>query len=538
MSLDLIRNKHSWFTKGVLIVIAVTFVLGIGYNLADWGAITNVRSQTAAEVNGEPISLISFNMYRDSIKRQLSPEGGELPAQYAAQINGIALSQLINLKLMSQKARDLGFNITDDELSEAIHSDPSFQSGGIFVGKEQYEQIIRKYFNQDVGEFENEYRDEILARKLSNFIEETAVVTDDELYNVFEKENEKVNLYYIPFSAEDFADKYSPTEEEISESYQKNKGQFTTPELRKIRYVTLGPENFGQNLSVTDEEIASYYEAYSEEFLSEEGKPLPFEDVKEEIKTSLKNSRGEALRQDFLAGLENPESEGKTIDTIAEEFSVKISVKINESEPVSARESMNVVPPAIARQIFGMEKGKTAIIPVGTTLWVTEVGEITPPREKTLEEAREDIRLALKSEKSKQLAQNKANESLEKLKSVKSEKIKAEAEKLGLEVKETGYFSRMEMIPEINVNDLREEAFELDKESGVSNKIYTDSDHFYIVACKEKQDAKSDEFKLKKEELRELELAKQRSDIIQNWLQDMRRQAEIIPNSDLFPAQG
>ncbi|MEQ9619373.1 MAG: SurA N-terminal domain-containing protein [Deltaproteobacteria bacterium] len=534
MSLDLIRNKHSWFTKGVLIVIAVTFVLGIGYNLADWGAITHVPSQTAAEVNGEPISLISFNMYREGLKRQLNQEGGELPEQYATQIDGIALSQLINLKLMSQKARDLGFNVTDDDLSDAIHSDPAFQSEGRFVGKEQYEQIIRKYFNQDVGEFENAYRDEILARKLSNFIEETAVVTDDEIYNVFKKENDKVNLYYIAFPAEDFGDEYSPTEEEIAEYYENNKGQLKTPELREIRHIVLGAENFGQNLNVTDEEIASYYEAYSEEFLSEEGEPLPFEDVKGEIEANLKNGRGEALRQEFLASLENPEEEGKTIDSIAEEF----SVTINESEPVSARESLNLVPPAVARQIFSMEKGRTTIIPVGTALWVTELKEVIPPREKTLEEAREDITAALKSEKSKELARSKANETLEKLKTVKSDRIKAEAEKLGLEVKETGYFSRVETIPDINVNELREEAFELDEGSGVSDKIHANRDKFYIVALKEKQDAKSEEFELKREELRELELAKQRSEIIRNWLQDMRRQAEIIPNSDLFPAQG
>jgi hypothetical protein len=34
------------------------------------------------------------------------------------------------------------------------------------------------------------------------------------------------------------------------------------------------------------------------------------------------------------------------------------------------------------------------------------------------------------------------------------------------------------------------------------------------------------------------ELDKQRSQVIQKVIQEMRRQAEIVPNNKLFPAQG
>ena len=47
-----------------------------------------------------------------------------------------------------------------------------------------------------------------------------------------------------------------------------------------------------------------------------------------------------------------------------------------------------------------------------------------------------------------------------------------------------------------------------------------------------------DEFQQKKEEIRANQLDRQRAEIMQNWLQDMRRRAEIIPNAQLFPAQG
>ncbi len=534
MSLDLIRNKHIWFTRIVLVILAVIFVVGIGFMSDDFGALTGAPNRAAVRVNGEDISMVTFYNLRDSIKRDINAEG-DLPQQYADQINGIALNQLINAKLLAQKAGELGFKVTDEELNEAISSNPIFQIDGKFVGRERYQNFVQQALNQDVGEFENSYREDLVIEKLRDFIDETAMVTDEELFAIYRVQNEKVNLYYISFSGQDFIDSYSPTEEEIKEYYEARKSGFKTPELRKIRYFTLSPDVFEKNIEVSDDEIGSYYNAYSEEFLSEDGTPLPLEQVKGEIESKLKAQRGEVLREQFLAAIANPEEGGKTIDTIAEEYSVK---SINESGAFSAVEVLEDIPPGITRQAFSNETGQTAIIPLGTTIWVMEVNEITPPREKTLQEAKEDIIVSLKKEQSVKTARKKAEEALEKLKAVKRENLSTEAKKLGLELKETGYFSRMEAIPGVNAQELRGEAFELDEGSAVSNKIYADRDNFYIVSFKEKQGADTENFELKKVELKEQQLQKQRSEIMGNWLQEMRRQAEIIPNNDLFPAQG
>ncbi|HVY54832.1 MAG TPA: SurA N-terminal domain-containing protein, partial [Thermodesulfobacteriota bacterium] len=148
MSLNFIRNRNSWFIRGILIVIALAFIIGIGYNLSNFGAITNVPDRAAAKVNGEDVSLINFYIMRDNLKRQLG-QGGEVPEEYMNQVNVIALNQLINLKLLAQKAKSLGFRVTDQELGSAITSDPNFQIDGKFVGKERYKQFVEQALHQD-----------------------------------------------------------------------------------------------------------------------------------------------------------------------------------------------------------------------------------------------------------------------------------------------------------------------------------------------------------------------------------------------------
>lgn len=534
MSLNFIRNRNSWFIRGILILIAVAFIVGIGYNLSDFGAITDVPDRTAAKVNGEDVSLVNFYLMRDSLKRQFG-QGGEIPEEYLNQINIIALNQLINLKLLAQKAKSLGFKVTDEELDNAIKSDPNFQIDGKFVGAERYKQFIEQALKQDVGEFENSYRETLLAEKFAGFLDETALITEENLLDVYKRQNEEINLYYISFSGADYAGSYTPSEDEIKNYYQKHKGKMKTAEMRQIRYFTLGPETFEKNVQVSNDEINSYYNAYPEEFTSEDGKQTPLAEAGKDIESKLKAQKAEALRQQFMSRLDNPEGGGAGLDAIAQEFSI---VTISESKPFSISDDAQDIPPMITRQAFGIDKGRVSIIPVGASIWVVEVKEIVPPRERTFEEAKKEAAESLKREKSVQTARKKAEESIKKLRGLKNEKLPAEAKKLGLELKETGFFSRSEKAPEIDSQMVSIEAFELDPEAGVPTRIYDDGDKFYIVSVKDLKTASPENFAEVKDGLMEQELEKQRSQVKQKIIQDLRRQAEIIPNSELFPSQG
>ncbi|MEE8044572.1 MAG: hypothetical protein V3T32_05530, partial [Thermodesulfobacteriota bacterium] len=82
------------------------------------------------------------------------------------------------------------------------------------------------------------------------------------------------------------------------------------------------------------------------------------------------------------------------------------------------------------------------------------------------------------------------------------------------------------------------EVFELNENSTVLGKVYQNNNNFYVVIFKEKLSADPQNFEQQKEELKEQELQTQRSDLIQKWLQNLRREAKIVPNNNLLPVQG
>jgi peptidyl-prolyl cis-trans isomerase D len=534
MILDILRKRgQGWLTKGILILLALTFAFGFGFSLSNFGSGGRVAKGTAAEVNGEKISLLDYYRARDSLYRQVRQEQGEIPEGASTFIGITALNQLIELKLMAQKARELGFRVTDEELSEAIRSNPAFQIDGQFIGAEGYRSFVEQAFRESVSEFEKKYREELLAQKLINFIYETARVTDEELFNLYRMQNEKVNIYFVSFSPEDFMGPYSPSEEEVKKYYEEHKSEFRTPELRSIRYINLTPRDFENRVDVSEEEIKSYYDAYQDEFRSEEGEARPLSDVKDEIREKIKKQRGDLIREEFLKNIEE-RIKNDPLEKIAEENGIE---KVNESNPFSFTEKPNDIPPQVIKKAFSVREGEKSFLQSGEKIWVIEVSKIIPEREKRLEEAKEEIREHLKLIKAKEAARAKAEEILNKVKESGGRLEKAE-KSLELKVEESGYFSRLDNIPKIGSDEIKLDAFSLDDKNPLASKVYSAGNRFYIISLKEKQGVNAKEFEEKKAELRENELSRRRRTIFFDWIRKLRQEAKIVTNESLFPPPG
>lgn len=534
MNLDLIRRRHKWLTLILLVFIGGVFIFGMGSFVTDFGGYTTGPVGTAAEVNGQDISIAEYALERENMRRQLG-QGQELPQAAIDIINQRALDQLIDFKLLAQKAREMGFEITNEEFNNAIHSDPSFQVDGKFVGVERYTNFIEQGLNQNLSDFENSYRERMLAQKLARFIGETVFVTDEKLLTTYNLQNEKVNLNFIEFASADFVDEEPPSDEEIQKRYESGKSNFKTDELRKIRYIVLEPDTFENRVQVSDEEIQAYYNAYPEEFKAEDGSTLPFEEAKDNVASNLKSQRAEVVRQEFLENFELSQTADTSLDQLAKENSIET---INESAPFAISERTGDVPPQVVNNAYSSVKGSLSLMPVGTSIWVIELSEITEPREKTLEETKPEIIEAIKNEKSKAQARKKANEALVKLSSGNKEDMAAATKELGLTLNETGPFTRTERVPEINLEQVKNEAFKIEDGTKVLGRVYENNNNFYVVIFKEKIGADPAEFEIQKTELQEQELQIERNSVLTKWVQNLRREAKIERNPDLFPAQG
>src|SRR3989304_974797 len=263
MILDMLRKGQTWVTKGILIVLAITFAFGFGFSFSNFGFGGKVPEGTAAEVNGQKISHLDFYRTRERLRAQYRESGVPEEALNQNFIDMTALNQLIDLQLLSQKAKELGFMVTDEELSEAIRSNSVFQVDGQFIGLNEYRAFVEQRLNQSVSDFEKMYREELLAQKVVKLMFETLNVTDEELFNTYKIRNEKVNL----------------------------------------NFVTISPDDFIIRVDVSQEEIKSYYEAHPDKFRSNEDESRPLAEVKGEVESDIKKEGGKALFREFLENL-------------------------------------------------------------------------------------------------------------------------------------------------------------------------------------------------------------------------------------------
>ena len=533
MILDMLRKGQTWVTKGILIVLAITFAFGFGFSFSNFGFGGKVPEGTSAEVNGQKISLLDFYRARERLRAQYRESGVPEEALNQNFIDMTALNQLIDLQLLSQKAKELGFMVTDEELSEAIRSNSVFQVDGQFIGLNEYRAFVEQRLNQSVSDFEKMYREELLAQKVVKLMFDTLNVTDEELFDIYKIRNEKVNLNFVTISPEDFKDSYTINEKEIKKYYENNKSEFKTPELRSVRYVIISPDDFINRVDVYQEEIKSYYEAHPDKFRSNEDESRPLAEVKGEVEADIKKEGGKALFREFLENLKESVDK-KSIDEITKENGLG---EVKVVGPISVTAKLDDIPSKVVEKAFTIKQGEKTFAQVGEKIYIIQVSEVVPSRGKTLKEAEGEISERLQSMKAKEAAKAKANDLLNKAK-MNGGNLEEAAISFGLKLQETGYFSRLERVPEINSDEIKVDAFFLDKKNPLASKVYEADEKIYIVSLKEEQDADPKGFEEEKGQLKEEELSQRKRELYIDWIQRLRQESKININDKLLLPQG
>ncbi len=530
MGLDFFRDNTSWLNRTILILIALSFVLGFGYfgviNLTN----TGVSTGTAAEVNGEKIPLVQFYNVRENLYDQFGEGLQNIPPEAMQFFNVRALQQLVEAKLLAQKARELGFSVSDQELSESIRQNPSFQQDGKFIGLENYRNLIRQALNMSVGDFEQGYKEELLVQKLVGLINNSAKITDDELYNLYKVENENISLYYISFHPDKFSNSAEITEGEIKDYYENNKNQFLTDEERRIDYIKLNQSDFEKNIVISDEEVESYYGSYSDEFKDEEGNVKPLADVKGEIVKNLQKKRVGSTYDNFV----NTVTRSDTIDPLDKLLAGNSLPDATPSEFFTATQETEVFPIELRNKAFTLQANEVSAYNYRGDLWVFELKEIKEKTQKSLDDAKDDITATLKKAKGSEAARIAADESLKKLLGDGSVSFKGLASSSNLDVKQSELFSRSKAPDELNIEDLKLDAFLLTKADPTAKKIYKSGDSYYIISLKERKNVSRGQFDREKDEIMNQQLTRQRGELLSAWIDTIRNQSEIVPNPNLM----
>jgi peptidyl-prolyl cis-trans isomerase D len=434
----------------ILWLIIALFVLALA---ADFGA--SVRRGTkaaAATVGSESVSIVEYqreyrqlqNLYHQIYGDQLTPE---LEKQMRLPLQ--ALDRAVNQKILMAEARHLGLTVTDAELQDRILKEPVFQDAqGRFVGEERYTQILQQ--NQlSAASFEEEIRDELLLRKLTDALAANLYVGEDEVQRAYRAQVERAKIRYLQLPRGRFAAEVQVPAAELAAYFSSHQQELRLPEQREAAYLLVDASRMAEQVKPGDAELHGWYDAHQADFTQEEQVRA------RHILVMVNDQRNDEQARQRIAEAKKRLQGGADFAAVAREVSDDPASKGNGGD--LGYFGRNGMVKEFVDAAFAAEPGKL-VGPVKSSLGyhLLEVTDKRPGGLRPFAEVKEQIRFRLSAEQARQLAETRAKELANRLANNKprgAEDLRTLAQQSpGVSFAESGRFGAQDSVPGIGPN--------------------------------------------------------------------------------------
>lgn len=169
--------ERPWFYRTLMILLAGVFIITMGW----WGFEDN-KDNTIVSVGDERVMREEYLRTLENTSRfykQMMPDGDTIPED---QLKQMVVDQLIDSRLWTQAAREMGVAVTAAEARDSIMTIPAFQRNGAF-DPEQYTRLLAQ--NRLTPEaFETSHRGDLMREKARMLVRESVAPTAEELADV------------------------------------------------------------------------------------------------------------------------------------------------------------------------------------------------------------------------------------------------------------------------------------------------------------------------------------------------------------------
>ncbi|ORJ62990.1 SurA N-terminal domain-containing protein [Geothermobacter hydrogeniphilus] len=449
--LDIVRAKQkSMFIKLAFAIIILSFVIGYAMLTSPTGN-GDRPNDLAASVNGSKISMEEYrsaysniyNLYQNIYRDQFTPA-----LEKQLNLKRQALQQLVDQRLLAQEGEKLGMEVSKKELVDAIAKIPAFQENGVF-NKQRYVDVL-SYQRLTPDVFEEMQRNDLLVKKVGDYLRGEVSVSDEDIEAEFRKQNEKVNLAFVRFAPALFEDKVEIKEEALKEFFQQNQEQFRIPEKVSIRYILFDPASYVDQVKLEQQDIEKYYRRHLDQF-----------EIPEQVRAShvlirVARDADKEVRKKKRALAEKILAEAKAGKDFA-----KLATKYSDDKASVAKGgdlgyfTRGTMVKSFEDAAFALKPGELSDIvtsPFG--FHIIKGSGYIEAGVKPLEDVLDEVKQGLRKELARQLAYEKAMDAYNINR--KAGDLDAAAKSAGLEISESGLFTRDEPVgtlgsqPELN----------------------------------------------------------------------------------------
>ncbi len=486
--LQFIRDQATgWIAWVIVILICIPFALW-GLNEFQGGA----TQQSVANVNGTEIGLYTYQRAFQTQRQQLQRIfGGQLPSVYNEErLREDTLKQMVNDELIIQVGVNSGMRIGDRQLAEAIQTLPLFNSETGFT-TEQYMAFLQSRGLSAEG-FEIDMRRSLLSQQLITGIRRSEIVTKSTLDRALRMDNEKrrfVTLSVAP-PAKDIP---AADQAQMQAYFDAHKDQYVVPEQVKIEYIELSRKAIADQVDLEESDLLKLYEENRDNFGTAEHRQVRH--ILVQVESGADEATTELAKEKILA-IADRINQGEDFAELA---------KTESDDPGSSANGgdlgffgKNVMDPAFESAAFSLDKGQVSE-PVRSSFgWhLIEVTEIQKGKVKSFEEVREVLLSNYRNDQADQIFAEQID-LLATIAYEQPESLQPAAQALGVEVKQSEYFSRQGLPGSQVLSDARvlSTAFtpELRSDGNNSELLELGADTVVVLRTVEHQDSRPQKF--------------------------------------------
>ncbi|MFC4313425.1 SurA N-terminal domain-containing protein [Steroidobacter flavus] len=261
--LQTIRDKITGWVAGLFLgAIAVVFVF--------WGIdFQSTNAAFAAKVDGERIPVETVRQAWQRRQSQLQQMlRNELPPEMAKSQQKAILDQYIQQTLLTQRANNFGYKVSDETLARRVMEIPEFQVDGKF-NADRYNGLLRQNGLTE-ARFESQLQGDLLLEQLQKGVVDSAFAVPYELNRRYALEKQQREVDYVLIASNDFLPSVTVTDEQIQKYYEQNSKDFLLPETVDLQYIELTREQAESKVDVTEQALKDHFEQVKDRFTSPE----------------------------------------------------------------------------------------------------------------------------------------------------------------------------------------------------------------------------------------------------------------------------
>jgi peptidyl-prolyl cis-trans isomerase D len=486
------EHASSWMLKGILILVAVTFISWGGYSYFREKKVTYV-----AKVNGVTIEWRDYNdAFQNAVKQYREALGPSFSEKMIEELRlkDKILDDLIAKILILQEAKRFGLSIPDEELREAIESIPAFQMNGQF-DKRSYERFLRSN-RMTPEEFEQSQRESLLLSKAVSLIKMNGgKVSDEEVLDTYLFENERIDLTFLKIVPDFFKGQVNANEIEIKDYYQKHQEEFRIPTFVQIQYLLFRPSDFENKVQVSLDEAKRYYDSRKDTFKIP--KQVRVRDIL--IKAGPQDAPDQLeVKKKKAEEILEKAKKTKDFGSLAKQYSAAENASKGGDLGWIQR---GMLGEQIESILFAMKAGDlTGMLAARDGFHILKIEEVKEEKQKSFEEVKDQILQTLKKEKAKAEASRKADDAFYSL--FRSRDLEGYSREKDVPIKTTGLFKEGDEIQDIGKNPVFYSSA-LSLKLGEISPVVTILPNFYILKLVNKKDSRIPPLDEVKEEVRQ-----------------------------------